>query len=271
MPSWMPLVFNIFSARPHNQGGFAALFYIAFSITFMAAALTIIVGTSMKGAQMKVIWPLQALRLLTTLISTILLIPIVEIFVNAIACYDYDSEAALITTHVSSCFTATYIPPFVLGIVGVLYLTLEAPTVSTVFFTINPGNKDPHAKTTGRIDALYNLLRISLSVFLGLGESRPQILLVAIILASASMIFCMSRYQPFFVGTMNDVRCGIFCASLGAGIQSAVVYAAPATASPAPFIVLCLLLVPEFAAGFLLCRRARFLIGQGVYARLKGF
>ncbi|KAI8908845.1 hypothetical protein DFJ77DRAFT_132542 [Powellomyces hirtus] len=269
MPTWMPLVFNPMAARPADNSSFKVLFYVAFTITFCSALLTIIVGTSMKGSQMKVVWPLHVLRILTTLISTVLLIPMMEIFLHSIACYDFDTEMHWLTKNLSVCFTREYLPQFVLGITGVAYLSLQAPLIAAVFFTIIPGDKDPHSKTTGRIDAMYNVFRLVLAILLGLMEHAPTLMLVCLILASAAMLYCTCRFQPFFVGPMNDLRSGIFAASLGSGLQAVIVYGSTHTDSYAPFATLCVLLVPEFLVGFLLCRRVRFALAQGVYTRLR--
>ncbi|KAJ3158792.1 hypothetical protein HDU86_002475 [Geranomyces michiganensis] len=269
MPSWMPLVFNVMAAKPTTHSAALALFYIAFVVSFTSLLLTIVVGMSMKGSQMKVVWPLQVLRLLTTLISTVLLIPMMEIFLTAISCHETETDIIWLKENPSKCFTKELMPQFILGIAGVLYLIIQAPLMASVFFTIHPGNKDPHSKTTGRIDAVYNVFRLVLAILLGLLEHKPAILLVCLVLFSGAQQYLLTRYQPFFVGRMNDMRSGIFCASLVSGLQALIVNGSARTDSPAPFAVMCILLVPSFLVGFFVCRKARERIAQGVYRRLR--
>ncbi|KAJ3153493.1 hypothetical protein HDU89_000522 [Geranomyces variabilis] len=269
MPSWMPLVFNVMSAKPSTHSASRALFYIAFVVSFTSLLLTIVVGTSMKGSQMKVVWPLQVLRLLTTLISTVLLIPMMEIFLTAISCHDSERDVTWLKDDPSQCFTAQFLPQFVLGIAGVFYLILQAPLMASVFFTIHPGNSDPHSKTTGRIDAVYNMSRLVLAILLGLLEYKPVPLLICVILLSGAQQYLITRYQPFFVGPMNDLRSAIFCSSMVSGLQALIVYGSPRTDSAAPFATMCVLLVPSFLTGFFVCRRTRVLLAQGVYKRLR--
>ncbi|KAJ3164684.1 hypothetical protein HDU88_005116 [Geranomyces variabilis] len=242
MPSWMPLVFNVMSAKPSTHSASRALFYIAFVVSFTSLLLTIVVGTSMKGSQMKVVWPLQVLRLLTTLISTVLLIPMMEIFLTSISCHDSETDVTWLKDDPSQCFTAQFLPQFVLGIAGVFYLILQAPLMASVFFTIHPGNSDPHSKTTGRIDAVYNMSRLVLAILLGLLEHKPVPLLICVIILSGAQQYLITRYQPYFVGRMNDLRSAIFCSSMVSGLLALIVYGSPRTDSAAPFATMCVLL-----------------------------
>ncbi|KAI8824157.1 uncharacterized protein EV422DRAFT_309526 [Fimicolochytrium jonesii] len=269
LPSWMPYVFNPLSAKPHNYKGLLVLFYLAFGVTVANALLTVVVGISMRGSQMKVVWPLQLLRILTTALSTVLLIPIIEIFLHAFACYNAETDLPQLLEKTSLCFSSEYLPPFVLSITALIYLILQAPLIALVFFSIDPTAKDVHAKTTGRFDSVYNCLRIALAICLEVFRPYPQVALAAIIITSIVMYGITIRYQPYFVSWVNDLRAGIYFASLVSAIQAAIVFIVGPTEGPASFAVLCLLLLPSFGVGAQLCKLSRRRIAEGVYQRFR--
>ncbi|TPX54733.1 hypothetical protein PhCBS80983_g05796 [Powellomyces hirtus] len=269
MPSWFPLIFNPMSAKPHSDSAFAVLFYIAFVVTSFTAGLTLVVGLSMKGPQIRVVWPLQILRVMTTLLSTVLFIPLMEIFLHALSCYDTETERSLLAHSPSECLNKKYLPQFILSIFSLIYLALQGLAMSLVFFKIDPIGKDPHARTTGRIDAIYSCLRILLCVSLTVLENTPAAVITVIIISSAIMLYLTCRYQPYFKGMINDLRGGMCFGSLICGITSAVVYGSTPTNSVVPLAVVCALVLPGFAIGVMLSRAFRKVITARVYARLK--
>ncbi|KAI8816899.1 uncharacterized protein EV422DRAFT_265038 [Fimicolochytrium jonesii] len=270
MPSWFPLIFNPMSAKPDDDIRFAALFYIAFVVTIFTAGLTLVVGFSMKGSQIRVVWPLQILRIMTTLLATVLFIPLLEIFLHGLACMDTSNHTVLLVSSPSSCFTSKYLPEFILSIISLLYLSVQGVVISLIFFRIDPMGKDPHAKTTGRIDALYSCLRMLLSVCATIAADDPAAVLTAIIISSTIMLYLTCRYQPYFKGVINDARAGMCFGSLICGITSAIVHNHPEwTDSAAPFGFVCSLVLPGIAIGFALSRKSRERTAARVYAQLK--
>ncbi|KAJ3288106.1 hypothetical protein HK104_008338 [Borealophlyctis nickersoniae] len=254
MPNWITYVFNPLSYQPHQMPAFGILFYVAFGLTIVTAALTVFAAVG--GSFMKsVSWPLHLLRALTKMLSTVLLIPVFEIFAAALGCSNNDL----------GCLPHLIAP----AVVGVAYLTLEAPMVSLIFLTINPSAKDVESRTTGRVDAVYTLLRIALVAIQVLAYDLPSVRIAAIIVVSGIMVGLTVRYQPYFAGPINDVRTGVFTASLFAGIQSAICYGAGGFDDPAAFIVLCVSMLPAFAIGYAACAWIRGQISTAVYERLE--
>ncbi|KAJ3296084.1 hypothetical protein HK104_001980 [Borealophlyctis nickersoniae] len=267
MPSWMKYVFNPLSYKPHTAGGFAGLFYFALALVVIMAVLTVFVGLQLKGANMKAVWPLKLLRLLIKLISTVLLIPIVEIFVHGAVCHDPTDNVIYLLEDPSQC--TSYLHLMIPAFVGFIYLALQAPVMSLVFFHLDPSSKHPDSKTTGRIDSLYTILRFILVLVDELGYQAASPRIAAIVLASTAMFVATSRYQPFFSRHLNDARSGMFAASFFSGIQAAICYAAGGHESAASFGIMCGLIVPEFLLGFLVSALMRQRIATGVYRRMK--
>ncbi|KAJ3286153.1 hypothetical protein HK104_009163 [Borealophlyctis nickersoniae] len=267
MPSWTRYIFNPLSFKPHSQPQFAVLFYFALSFMVVIGALTVFVGLQLKAANMKSIWPLQLLRVLIKLVSTILLIPIVEIFIYGAICHDPVTDEVFLLEDPSKCvdFLHLMIPAFF----GVLYLLLQAPIMSLVFFHLDPASKHPDSKTTGRMDMLYTILRFALVIIDEIGHHEPRTRIAATVLVSAIMFVAMARYQPFFDVRLNDVRSGIFAASTFSGIQAGICYALGGFQSVAPFAIMCALLAPGFVVGFVASSKMRQSIVTGVYQRIK--
>ncbi|KAJ3144075.1 hypothetical protein HDU89_000700 [Geranomyces variabilis] len=271
MPNWFPLLFNPMSAKPENDAGFAALFYIAVILVASTALLTAVVGGSLRGVQITIVWPLQGLRVFTTLLSTILFIPLLEIFLNGLLCYDPEAQISLLINAPAQCLQAQFLPRFLLSIVSLVYLAVQGVVMSLIFFRITPSGDDPHAKTTGRVEAFYTCCRIVLTVCQLTFDTRPIAPCIVLVVTSAAMFYLTCRYQPHFRSEMNDLRAAIFLGSFVCALVSTIV-AAKADSfidSFVPFAVGCIVVVPGMIAGALGCRGCRSKLTNRVYGRLK--
>ncbi|KNC98932.1 uncharacterized protein SPPG_09324 [Spizellomyces punctatus DAOM BR117] len=193
-----------------------------------------------------------------------------EIFMHAFACYESTTNDALLVSNSTQCFHKDFLPTFILSIPGILYLVLQVPITSLVFFPINPRGDDLHAKTTGRIDAIYQLFRIVLVVCIEIAEDSPAVVLAVLAICCFTIFYMTARQQPFFSKHMNDLRCGILFASFCSSIHTGVVYGMGGTDNVSAFVIICVLLVPEFACGFAMSFYARSWIANGVIQKLQG-
>ncbi|KAJ3051427.1 hypothetical protein HK097_007547 [Rhizophlyctis rosea] len=270
MPDWMhkSYLFNPLSYKPHTNSGFAVLFYIALAFLIVNTMLTIVEGFALNGTRIKTVWPLHALRFVTKLKVTILLIPIYEIMIHGFVCHDAEGDVRHMFTDPEKCmsFFQIVIP----AAVGIVYLTFKAPLVTLVFLRINPADTTHGSKTTGRIDMVYTLLRFILVIIHEIAaDNRISALIATITVISFIMLVLTVRYQIFFNGHANDVRAGIFAASFCSGIQAGICLPVGSYESPAGFAILCVWLMPGFLAGFLASSVARSIIIRRVYRRLK--
>ncbi|KAI9102408.1 hypothetical protein DFS34DRAFT_591060 [Phlyctochytrium arcticum] len=251
LPHWIPFLFNPLSYEPSTQEQFRGLFYAACAIAVLTLFLTVTVGILMKGSQMK-----------------ILFIPMLEIFVHTFACTN-DMDHADILDNAQSCFTIPYLAQWILSIPTTIYMTIQVPLTVAVFFPINPSGRDPHAKTAGRIEALYSILRILLVFCHEVLVDYAVAPTAALLFLCIVMIFLTARYQPFFANYVNDVRCGIFAAGCGSGIQAAVVVSRGGTDHVGAIIALWLLLIPEFLLGWYISKSFRNFTIRSVMKKLQ--
>ncbi|KAJ3033896.1 hypothetical protein HDV00_005665 [Rhizophlyctis rosea] len=268
-PSHSALLFNPLSYKPRNQGGFLALFYCGFALAVLSISLLVSVFAS-QGRQARALWPLRMLRTVTKLMSTVLFMPLIELFVSAFLCRGFGDDHGMYFMLDAPEQCKEELHMVIPAAVGLIYLALQSPLISLVYVTIDPSGHEADSKTTGRIDTIYTLLRFVLAITHEIASHTATPQAVAILLSSLILSYLVIGYQPFFVGQMNDIRAGIFVASFVSAVQSCVCLAVGGYEDGiAGFVVLCALVVPGFLAGYLIARRYRKTVMEGVYARLK--
>ncbi|KAJ3045595.1 hypothetical protein HDV00_009252 [Rhizophlyctis rosea] len=269
LPDWMPYVFNPLGYQPHDHGQFSILFYFAIGITALSLILTVWVGFTMRGSKMEVIWPLQLLRALTKLLSTVLLLPCIEIFLPGFLCHDESVEGEPLYLFSNPSLCRQWLHLVIPAAFGLVYLAVQAPLFSLVYFQMDPSGKSYDDKNTGRVDTVFAVLRLILAVAHESVQMAPAYQIAMVIITSAVTLYLMVRHQPFFNPKVNDIRSGIFMAAFWSGIQGAIGLGLGGYTSTTGFAVMVALLVPEFAIGFGISVFVRRRICKGVYRRLK--
>ncbi|KAJ3048306.1 hypothetical protein HK097_010695 [Rhizophlyctis rosea] len=194
--------------------------------------------------------------------------PLVELYVAAFMCRGFnDTHVLYLLSDPSECISTLYL--MIPAAVGLLYLAIQGPIITLVYFTINPSGHEADSKTTGRVDSIYTICRLALAITHELRVDDPTAVTVVLIMTSLIVTYLAIRYQPFFAGQMNDIRAGIFVAALTSAIQSAACKKAGGYDSVTGFVVLCASLLPAFFAGYFIAKGYRKWVVDGVYRRLK--
>ncbi|KAJ3027817.1 hypothetical protein HDV00_010842 [Rhizophlyctis rosea] len=274
MPTWMPYLFNPLSYQPKSKNSFIALFYVGFSITVIAMLLLGLVCSKFQGGTMRNGNTIHigvgiALASASHESGNDCTFHAASGAVRAaFMCRGFDSDHTLyLLSDPTQCISTLYL--MVPAAVGRLYLAVQDPLITLVYFTINPSGHEADSKTTGRVDVIYTICRLALAITHELRVDNPTSQSVVLIATCAIVTYLAIRYQPFCKAQMNDIRAGIFVAGLISAIQSAACRGVGGYDGIAGFVILCAALVPGFAAGYFTSMGYRRWAVQGVYRRLK--
>ncbi|KAJ3054137.1 hypothetical protein HK097_002567 [Rhizophlyctis rosea] len=268
LPEWMPYLFSPLRYQPTSGKDFRALFYFACFLYLFSLVLQISVGLSAHGVKIPSKAPVHICRPLTRLSHSVLFLPILEILLRGLLIYDYDGESSL--TYLwkdRSRFSKDLEIPVLAGI-GLVYLAVQAPFISSMHFQMTPSTKNLNNRTTGRIDGLSAILRIILAVTHQVVRIEASAQIAVVTISAFMLFYLVARYQPSYSNWVNDLRCGIFMATFVTGIiggigKSVGFYDA------AGFVVMVAMMVPAFVCGFGGSALMRYHVTKGVYGRLK--
>ncbi|TPX66945.1 hypothetical protein SpCBS45565_g04121 [Spizellomyces sp. 'palustris'] len=271
-PTWLDYVFDPFRWATHNYAYLRVVLWILFAGVMMTFVMVGVVAAQFKKGSFQWIWPLVLLRYSSTLISTVLFQPIVEIFVITVYCRTDPGTGNLIVGDMTefTCFSAEHLPMFVSACLGIILMVPFGALINYVFVECEPGSRNPGAKAHGMCDLVYLICKI---VFVIMQRSTViDYQLISLFVIHPILIYTYTRYQPYFNGYMNSVRVGIFIATLLSAIVSMVTLKTTApegSSSPIPIIFLLLCIPVGLVAGFWLTKAVRELIVRRIMYNIR--
>ncbi|KNC99207.1 uncharacterized protein SPPG_09279 [Spizellomyces punctatus DAOM BR117] len=271
-PRWLDYVFDPFRWATHNYLYLRVVLWILFAGVMMTFLMVGVVAAQFKKGSFKWIWPLVLLRYSSTLISTVLFQPIVEIFVVTVYCRSDPATGNLIVGDMTevACFSAEHLPMFVSACLGIILIVPFGALINYVFVECEPGSRNPGAKAHGMCDLVYLICKLVLVIVQRSSCIDNQ--LISLFVIHPILIYTYTRYQPYFNGYMNSVRVGIFTATLLSAIVSMVTYKTTTpegSSSPLPIIFLILSIPTGLVIGFWLTKAVRELIVRRIMYNIK--
>ncbi|KAJ3027796.1 hypothetical protein HDV00_010849 [Rhizophlyctis rosea] len=268
LPWWMPYFFNPLRYEPTDGDAFKSLFYVAISLFFLTIVLEGMAMISLHGIQLNTSWPLRILRSLMKLFHTILLLPLLEIYLRAFLIYDYDDpgNTSYLWTDQTDFKQILHLP--VLAAFGLVWLAIQMPLVSLVSHRMTPIARNSASQTTGRIDFTHTLFRILLAISHQVVRLNPSFQISCVTISAAILSYLVIRHQPSYNARINDVRAGIFTATMITGIQAGI-GKVRGYDDARGFVVMLSMLMVGFAIGFGASVLVRDRVTKGVYKRLK--
>eukprot|EP01137_Pigoraptor_chileana_P019069 Opistho-2@79567 len=257
-----------------NYGAFQAIFGVAFAVVLVVILTCLYIGISYRIGRFRAVWPVRLLRLLSTLLSTLLLMPITTVFLQAVNCKknSVSGEVELVDYPGTACFSGKHAPVFALSLVSLVFMITYALTMALICFEQDPRSKNPSARPHGRAEAVYVFVRVFLlAVYEFAGHESRSASGAKLGVALPSLLFLcyvVLYYQPFYVSRMTDIRAGIFFASAGGVIIAIGIFASNGGSGTAAFAVLCVLTPAFFVGGYFASGFVRRRIIDGVYNRL---
>lgn len=279
IPGWVVAFFApINSMVSLSYFGFVITFCFVFILITTAVLFIVVCGIFFHKGRFTAIWPLHVLRGLTTFITTVMLLSLLEFLTAAIACthVDENGNSGYLTMFPEiHCFRSSHIVVFVLTIVTLAVFMPFVITIVLVYIDPMPfprGHDEWNAlsRAHGRIDFVYVLIRIALAFLFAFTGTSLQVIKQSI----ACVLFgCLTilyiNYQPLYMPLMNQLRSGFLAATTVSCFIAAVTSSIPNVNGTAAFIALCCSTLPSFAAGFFLAEYYQRRLREGIYQRIR--
>eukprot|EP00741_Cyanophora_paradoxa_P022063 tig00021434_g21298.t1 len=192
------------------------------------------------------LFPVKALRVLLPALSAGVYLPVLCLFLDALAC--------LFPGGAPSGAACGYPSPLVFGLLGAAGAPVAAALAlagALLFFECDPGSRDWGAAAHGRLPFVYALLQTALAALRLAVDGRGVPLRLAVLLVALAMLALHSHDAAVPAAAMNELRCGLFAAVAAAALLSCLIPLAgePGSAARLGASAAGLLLIAAAAAG----------------------
>ncbi|TPX36495.1 hypothetical protein SmJEL517_g01313 [Synchytrium microbalum] len=231
---------------------FTAFFGVAVGLVFLTALNILWVAYGFVRGQHKYVWPITTLRLLGAFVPTVLFIPILDILTTSFDCSDsigpgFESLA---------CTSTTRIPFIIVSVVTIITFLPVTFLINLLFLDADPINKDPGAKTHGRVEIVYAVLKTIVSFVWKVSPDGNMLIKVGVVLGlSLVMLLCSVFYYPYYDSRINHMRIATYFASTFLGLVSmiatVVTFYTGVAQGPLVYIILLSAYFPAWIAGYL--------------------
>jgi hypothetical protein len=215
--SWNPKLFPAGSGYHIVQYFYNPLFWVADNLTIVLYAISfaLLAGliffvafctTGLVKARLKATWPLMFLRLLTLFAATFQFTPIMLAFAQPLIC---DPNGEVHGFAGVLCNSSARIGLLAASGVAAVLLTVYALVMSRLYFQPSPNSKT--GKTTGRVEALYVLIKVTLILINIYTDVKASSIITCILVGLLTLYMLFT--QPFYETVFNRVRFGMFFSS----------------------------------------------------------
>ena len=146
---------------------FIIAFYMGIFVVFLIIVDFLYVSYSYKTKKFSFVWPMQILRIACLLLTTILFIPLLELFFSILSCKSGGPDSKYNLVHqvfpARACFTGIHILHLCFAVIMIILLITLTSLVVLLFYESRPTN-DPTSKITSRVD-FFQVITKTLYVF----------------------------------------------------------------------------------------------------------
>ncbi|KAJ3087187.1 hypothetical protein HK102_011643 [Quaeritorhiza haematococci] len=213
LPQLLTYIFNPTALLVYDYTLLTYATWVAVGLLVITWVLMIFVGLSFNRGQFKAVWPLALLRFLSSSVATVLFTSFFEIFLQDLNCTTHNGEIVLKgqLPNTIQCYGSHLL----LLIVASIGLILLIPF--TIFFNLlyvdpNINSPDQMGKLNGRIDTLYQVVKIFLVLSEELIDNNAARTVIVAVL-SVGIAYLFFRFQPFYSMGVNQIRVGILSAA----------------------------------------------------------
>ncbi|KAI9217545.1 hypothetical protein BC828DRAFT_254511 [Blastocladiella britannica] len=186
---------------------FAAANAIALVILFFTISLIALIVVLMHRQAKVPIWSLRMLRLLCSLLFSVLSLPFLTLFIGGIACIGPNGSLG---EYAVSCTSGTQLPLLVLNVVGLALFIPLLLVGSLVFIETSPVAESPLAKAHGRVDFRGVICRVVFAfVSIFTREQSTALVWVYMSIVAVGLAYitsCMIQLQPYYHTSMTAFR-----------------------------------------------------------------
>ena len=177
-----------------------AAYIIAFVLFIFLSILLGVCTDGLSKGRLKLIWPLQSLRMLTYLSLSFLSVPF--LYVLAYPCGPCQNDWVPGFDKVLKCDSGLRFAVYGASGIGVIFLILFYSTMTSLFF--DPSPRSRIGKSSGRVDFLNIMIRVVMVV---VNVFAPKIVstIVNCVLLLVLCLFMLYQ-QPFYEAIFNRVR-----------------------------------------------------------------
>ncbi|TPX35583.1 hypothetical protein SmJEL517_g02160 [Synchytrium microbalum] len=172
----------------------------------------LIVAWGFIRGQHKFIMPIRFLRLIASVLPTMLFLPVVEVLIAPLICGDTWWHTTEIAPDALATISCNSTPRIILMIASVLFLVSLVCfcwVLNGAFVDINPTHKGPLAKVHGRADIIYSVLKtLVVCVWKLAPESCYLIKIATVALAALGIALSNLYWLPFYNPIINHIRVG---------------------------------------------------------------
>ena len=188
-------------------------YIVSFGLFVLLAIILAYCTNGLVKGRMKVVWPLQILRILTVLVATVLYTPIAEALAQPLTCTD-----GFVTGFKDSvkCDDGVRFALYAASGIGALFLFGFSSLMASMYFEPSPRSKV--GKASGRIDFFYVLARTILVITNILVAPQGSTIICAIVLGLLALV--MLFQQPFYESILNRVRFSLFFSAFAISLCS---------------------------------------------------
>ena len=191
-----------------NPNVFFALISILYCTVAFVVGLFMYTQSLLKSSDVRQVWPLRIMRLITHILTTAFFIPSVSLLLSSFSCdklrtkYGMEEEFCWGGTHTMIMGTST---------VAILLFLPITFTMSLTIVDTSPVSNNLYSKPDGAIDFLNTILRLVMVwIDLGLHGRYPKLHVALYIPMLAYMSFFIVRHLPYFHPLMNQLRLGAY-------------------------------------------------------------
>lgn len=122
---------------------FASMMYVLIGIILIAIMILLLVGYSnTTKLNTAVSWPIFVLKWLLTLFSTLLYLPILNLFFEMINCHENDHNIVKLEVFDQECWNGPHIVHGIVAILGILIFVIFTAIFNFLYFEARPKIKD---------------------------------------------------------------------------------------------------------------------------------
>ncbi|TPX36490.1 hypothetical protein SmJEL517_g01314 [Synchytrium microbalum] len=251
---------------------FTAFFGVAAGLVFLTALNILWVAYGFVRGHHKYVWPITTLRLLGAFVPTVLFIPILDILTTSFDCSDS------VTTGFGSlaCTSVTRMPFIIVSSVTIFTFLPVTFLINLLFLDADPVNKDPGAKTHGRVEIVYAVLKTILSFVWKVSPDGNMLAKVGVVLClSLTMLLFSIFYYPYYNSRINHMRIATYFASTCLGLVSMVAtvitFYTGASQGPSVYMLLLSAFFPAWIVGYFGSQTWLSYIQQSTMTRLAAY
>ncbi|TPX35584.1 hypothetical protein SmJEL517_g02161 [Synchytrium microbalum] len=204
---------------------FISIFGLCCATIVFSWVNALIVAWGFIRGQHKFILPIRFLRLIASVLPTMLFLPLVKVLIAPLICGDtwWDTSVVIAQDSLAtmSCSSTTRIVLIIAAVFFLILLVCFCWVLNGAFLDINPTHKAPLAKVHGRADIIYSVLKTCVVCVWKLApESWYLIKIATVALAAVTIALSNLYWLPFYNPILNHIRVGGTIAAAVCGLIS---------------------------------------------------